>query len=94
MTEICHRHQVSTSQAYRWPDMFLEDDKKALGDSRKKQGRDALVEENQRLKELVGRQALIIEAQKKVYGSLKIRVKRELVGTMMVKQRLNQTQIL
>jgi len=68
VTEICHRHQVSATQAYRWRDQFLEGGKKALGDSRTKQGRDPLVAENRRLKELVGSQALIIDAQKKIMG--------------------------
>jgi len=68
VTEICHRHQVSATQAYRWRDQFLEGGKKALSDGRTKKGRDLLVEENRRLKELVGSQALIIEAQKKLMG--------------------------
>jgi transposase len=68
VTEICHRHRVSETQAYRWRDQFLEGGKKALNDGRTKKGRDALVEENRKLKELVGSQALIIEAQKKYLG--------------------------
>lgn len=68
VTEICQRHQISATQAYRWRDMFLEGGKKALSDGRTKRGRDPLVEENRRLKELVGNQALIIDAQKKVLG--------------------------
>ena len=67
-TEICRCHQVSATQAYRWRDQFLEGGKQALGDGRTKQGRDALAEENRKLKELVGSQALIIEAQKKYLG--------------------------
>jgi len=35
-TEICHRHQISATQAYRWRDMFLEGGKKALCDGRTK----------------------------------------------------------
>ncbi len=68
VTEICHRHQVSATQAYHWRDMFLEGGKTALSDGRTKKGRDPLVAENRRLKELVGSQALIIDAQKKVLG--------------------------
>lgn len=68
VTEVCHRHQVSATQAYRWRDQFLESGKKALSDGRTKQGRDAVVEENRKLKGLVGSQALIIEAQKKYLG--------------------------
>ncbi len=68
LTEICHRHQVSATQAYRWRDQFLEGAKDALRDGRKKKGRDSLVEENRRLKELVGSLSLIIDAQKKFLG--------------------------
>jgi transposase len=68
VTEICHRHQVSANQAYRWRDQFLEGAREALRDGRKKNGSDSLEEENRRLKELVGSQALIIEAQKKLMG--------------------------
>jgi hypothetical protein len=62
VTEICHRHGVSATQAYRWRDQFLEGGKKASNDGRTKEGRDAMVEENRKLKELVGGQGLIIEA--------------------------------
>ena len=68
VNEICHRHGVSATQAYRWRDQFLEGGKKALNDGRTKKGRDALVAENRKLKELVGSQALIIDAQKKYLG--------------------------
>ena len=65
VTEICQQHQVSATQAYRWRDLFLESGKKALSDGRTKKGRDPVIEENRRLKELVGSLSLIIEAQKK-----------------------------
>ena len=68
LTEICHRHQVSANQAYRWRDQFLEGAKEALHDRRKKRGSDLVEEENRRLKELVGSQALIIDAQQKLLG--------------------------
>lgn len=69
VAEICHQHQVSATQAYRWRDQFLEGGKKALNDSRTKKGRDPLVEENRRLKELVGSLSLVIDAQKKLIGT-------------------------
>jgi transposase-like protein len=31
VTEICHRHQVSATQAYGWRGQFLEGGKKACG---------------------------------------------------------------
>jgi transposase-like protein len=68
VTEICHHHQVSAKQAYRWRDQFLEGAREAMRGGRKKKGADSLEDENRRLKELVGSQALIIEAQKKLLG--------------------------
>ena len=44
----------------------MEGGRKALADSRRGNGRDPLVDENRQLKELVGQQALVIEAQKKL----------------------------
>lgn len=67
---ICTRHGVSATQAYRWFDRFLEGGRGALTDKRTKMGRDVLADENQRLKELAGQQALIIETQKKLAGIL------------------------
>ena len=68
--EICTGHGVSATQAYRWLDRFLEGGRSALTDKRTRRGRDPLLDENRRLKELVGQQALIIEAQKKLAGIL------------------------
>ena len=65
---ICTRHGVSATQAYRWLDRFLEGGRGALTDKRAGRGRDPLLDENRRLKELAGQQALIIDAQKKLAG--------------------------
>ena len=67
---ICSRHGVSATQAYRWQEQFLAGGRDALSDKRRKGSHDPVVEENRRLKELVGQQALIIEAQKKINGVL------------------------
>lgn len=67
---ICTRHGVSATQAYRWQDQFLAGGRDALSDKRRKGRHDPVAEENRRLKELVGQQALIIEAQKKINGVL------------------------
>ena len=67
---ICNRHGVSATQAYKWLDRFVEGGRKALADRRRRNGRDSMTDENRRLKELVGQQALIIEAQKKLGGVL------------------------
>ncbi len=68
--EICTRHGVSATQAYRWLDRFLEGGRSAITDKRIRRGRDPLLDEIRRLKELAGQQALIIEAQKKLAGIL------------------------
>ncbi|MHA1279238.1 MAG: transposase [Candidatus Helarchaeota archaeon] len=94
VSEICHHHRVSETQAYWWRDQFLEGSKKTLNDGCTGKDRDALVEENQKLKGLVGSQVLIIEVQKKVSESLSIRAKRKLVDTMRRAGDLNQTQTL
>jgi len=65
---ICTRHGVSATQAYRWLDRFLEGGCNALSDKRTRICRNPLLDENRRLKELAGQQALIIEAQKKLAG--------------------------
>ena len=67
---ICSRHGVSATQAYRWQEQFLAGGRDALSDKRRKGSHDPVAEENRRLKELVGQQALIIEAQKKINGVL------------------------
>jgi len=67
---ICARHGVSATQAYRWQEQFLAGGRAALTDKRRRGGLDPVAEENRRLKELVGQQALVIEAQKKLNGVL------------------------
>lgn len=67
---ICARHGVSATQAYRWQEQFLDGGRAALADKRARGGRDPVTDENRRLKELAGQQALIIEAQKKIAGIL------------------------
>ena len=65
---ICVRHGVSATQAYRWEEHFLAGGRAALADRRTRGSRDLVADENRRLKELAGQQALIIEAQKKLAG--------------------------
>lgn len=67
---ICTRHGVSATQAYRWQEQFLAGGRAALTDKRGRGSTDPVAEENRRLKELVGQQALVIEAQKKLNGVL------------------------
>ena len=65
---VCARHGVSATQAYRWQEQFLAGGRAALADKRTKGGHDPVADENRRLKELAGQQALIIDAQKKLAG--------------------------
>ena len=67
---ICARHGVSATQAYRWQEQFLSGGRAALSDRRTRGSRDLVTDENRRLKELAGQQALVIEAQKKLAGIL------------------------
>jgi transposase len=67
---ICARHGVSATQAYRWQEQFLAGGRAALVDKRRRGSLDPVADENRRLKELVGQQALVIEAQKKLNGVL------------------------
>jgi transposase len=69
IASICTRHGVSATQAYKWQEQFLSGGRNALMDRRRK-GVDPVAEENRKLKELVGQQALVIEAQKKTNGIL------------------------
>lgn len=70
VSAICTRHGVSATQAYRWQEQFLSGGRAALSDRRTRGSRDPVADENRRLKELAGQQALVIEAQKKLAGIL------------------------
>ena len=70
MAAICARHGVNATQAYRWQEEFLAGGRAALADKRRRGSLDPVADENRRLKELVGQQALVIEAQKKINGVL------------------------
>lgn len=67
---ICARHSVSPVQALKWREQFIAGGTSALRDKRSKNGKDPVIEENRRLKELVGEQSLIIDTQKKFVGLL------------------------
>jgi len=68
VSAICACHRVSATQAYRWQEQFVAGGRAALADKRTQGGRNPVADENRRLKELAGQQALIIEAQKKLAG--------------------------
>ncbi len=70
IASICARHGVSATQAYKWQEQFLAGGRAALADKRRRGSLDPVTDENRQLKELVGQQALVIEAQKKINGVL------------------------
>ena len=70
VSAICARHGVSATQAYKWQEQFLAGGRVALSDKRRRGSLDSVAEENRHLKELVGQQVLVIEAQKKLNGVL------------------------
>jgi transposase-like protein len=65
--DVCRRYQLAPGQLYRWRDAFLAEGDAGLVDHRKRNHRKTSLEiENQKLTYALGRQALIIEEQKKV----------------------------
>lgn len=63
IAELCRRYGVSVAQFHRWKERFLEAGKRGLAESSK--GNEC-EKEIDNLKRLVGDQALVIEAFKKV----------------------------
>ena len=66
-TDVCREHNISQAQFYKWKDMFLSSAKAGLRDKRNPKNRDPLVEENRKLKQLVGEYAMVIDTQKKIF---------------------------
>jgi len=69
VSEVCRRHELSPSAYQRWLEEALLGAKQGLADKRKPGNRDPLMEENRKLLELAGKQALILDLQKKVWGN-------------------------
>lgn len=67
VTDICRERGISQTQYYKWRDMFLEGARFCLKDKRNPKNRDPLLEENRKLKQLVGEYVMVIEGQKKLY---------------------------
>jgi transposase-like protein len=77
--DICRKYQVAPGQWYRWKSAFLEKGEEGLEDHRmggRYHKRNPLEVENKKLVELVGRQALMLEMQKKLLDRLHGRLKR------------------
>lgn len=65
---VCRTHQLSPTAFHRWREEALEGARRALRDKRTPTNRDPQAEEIRTLRELVGKQTLILELQKKVWG--------------------------
>ena len=64
IAELCRRHGVSVSNFYRWRDKFIESGKQGFYGSGVNNGYE---KENEKLKKLIGDQALVIDELKKNY---------------------------
>lgn len=84
ISEVCRKHQVALGQWYRWKDTYIEKGEEGLEDRRRIGGigrrevkrKKPLEIENQKLMEMVGRQALIIEMQKKLLERFRGKIKK------------------
>ena len=63
VAELCRRHGVSVAQFHRWKERFIEGGRKGLGESSRGNEYQREIDD---LKRLVGDQALVIDALKKV----------------------------
>ena len=64
IAELCRRHGVSVSNFYKWRDKFIESGKQGFYGSGVNNGYE---KENEKLKKLIGDQALVIDELKKNY---------------------------
>ncbi len=65
---LCRTHELSPTAFQRWREEALDGARRGLRDKRAPTNRDPQAEEIRTLRELVGKQALILELQKKVWG--------------------------
>ncbi len=63
IAELCRRYGISVAQFHRWKEKFIEGGSRSLGESSKGNEYQKEIDD---LKRLVGDQALIIEALKKI----------------------------
>lgn len=68
VSEVCRRHQLSPTLFQRWREEALAGAKQGLLDKRKPANRDPIKEEIRKLQEMVGKQAMVLDAQKKLLG--------------------------
>ena len=65
IAELCRRHGVSVASFYKWRDKFIESGKKGFYESGRP-GDNEYQKENEKLKKLIGDQALVIDELKKI----------------------------
>ena len=68
VAETCRKYELKLSLYHVWKAQVLEGARAGLGDKRHRGYRDPLTEEVRHLRELVGKQALMLELQKKLLG--------------------------
>ena len=76
--EVAHRHGISSRAIYRWKDKFVSGGEKALKYGAKIDPEvRTLREENDRLKKLIVKQALIIEIKEELIKKTSLRISKE-----------------
>jgi transposase-like protein len=77
--DVCRKYQIAPGQWYRWKSAFLDRGEEGLEDHRvggRYHRKNPLEVENRKLVELVGRQTLMLEMQKKLLDRFHGRIKR------------------
>lgn len=70
VAETCREKQISCNQFYKWKEAFLQSALEGLKNKRYKINKDPITEENRKLLRLVGRYALMVEEQKKIFQGM------------------------
>lgn len=65
VAELCRKYNVRPAVFYSWKQRFIEGGKMSLASSRRDNVNKDLAAENERLKKLIGEQAIVIDAFKK-----------------------------
>ena len=64
VAEICREHQISQTQYYKWRDKFFEGALSGLNSENNSKEK-AAAAENEKLKKIIGEQAMVIDTLKK-----------------------------
>lgn len=66
LREITTEYGINDAQYYKWRDEAFSGMKQALADKRRKENRDPVEAERNRLLKIIGEQQLVIDLQKKI----------------------------